>query len=192
MKEWYFINVTNVVTDHLKSQILNFDKHMQERVHKYAEKSMMENNYSVKNAITKVLQNNHWNFTYRPSMMELDMHVVNVTNVVIEHLKSKTLKNTCRNIYMKMGKINWNIIALHVITKLQERCHLSSTNRSNMNGSDIHVVKCDHQVTSKQILKLHMATKHDVEQFRCEKCDYQSASKHSLKLHTQSKHDGIR
>ena len=39
MKEWYFINVTNVVTDHLKSQILNFDKHMQERVHKYAEKS---------------------------------------------------------------------------------------------------------------------------------------------------------
>ena len=36
MKEWYFINVTNVVTDHLKSQILNFDKHMQERVHKYA------------------------------------------------------------------------------------------------------------------------------------------------------------
>ena len=37
MKEWYFINVTNVVTDHLKSQILNFDKHMQERVHNYAE-----------------------------------------------------------------------------------------------------------------------------------------------------------
>lgn len=36
MKEWYFINVTNVVIDHLKSQILNFDKHMQERVHKYA------------------------------------------------------------------------------------------------------------------------------------------------------------
>ena len=45
------------------------------------------------------------------------VYITDVTNVVTEHLKSKTLKNTCRNMYLKMGKINWNIIALHVITK---------------------------------------------------------------------------
>ena len=51
MKEWYFINVTNVVTGHLKSQILNFDKHMQERVHNYAEKSHKCNNCSFSTSL---------------------------------------------------------------------------------------------------------------------------------------------
>ena len=57
MKEWYFINVTNVVTDYLKSQILNFDKHMQERVHKYA-----KNAKSPTNATTVVSQH-PWGLT---------------------------------------------------------------------------------------------------------------------------------
>ena len=58
MKEWYFINVTNVVTDHLKSQILNFDKHMQERVHNYMPKMPK----SPTNATTVVSQH-PWGLT---------------------------------------------------------------------------------------------------------------------------------
>lgn len=34
------------------------------------------------------------------------VYITDVTNVVTEHLKSKTLNNTCRNMYLKMGKIN--------------------------------------------------------------------------------------
>ena len=39
---------------------------------------MMENNSGVKNVTTKVFQNIHLSFTHSPSMMGLDMHVVNV------------------------------------------------------------------------------------------------------------------
>ena len=158
MKEWYFINVTNVVTDHLKSQILNFYKHMQERVHKYAKKSHKCNNCSFSTSLgvnlrihmrrhnsekhfkcdqcsyegnqkvilkmhceelVRSVHNDLW-FRCQDSKQvkksnlkthiqihhERMVYITDVTNVVTEHLKSKTLKNTCRNMYLKMGKIN--------------------------------------------------------------------------------------
>ena len=69
----------------------------------------------VKSVTSKQVKKVIWKHTYKLTTKE--WYITDVTIVVIKHLKSKTLKNTCRNMYLKMGKINWNIIALHVITK---------------------------------------------------------------------------
>ena len=103
---------------------------------------MMEKSSVVMDAITKVLQNNHLNFTDSPSMMGSDTYVVNVG---IKQLQKKFLK-----------PISWQLSMVKNQTAPNQSLKLDT--QVEHNGLLFSCKKCDFQCPVKYYLKYHMAS----------------------------------